>query len=299
MEPARPNVTIPASSAVPGECISHESSKRASKYQKLDSQDDQFADPDDDVDPTTRLSSSESIRTSAFVSEPLRSGDIRRPNPVPPHAEVVSVPHTGALCRVCKTTRFHAIHVPDMPATTPAEAHSHHPELVWSTSKSKRWRAINAVLDHCLKAHPHWPLWNALPDVQDGFPSPPRGINVLHRALAVAANALPHHIGDTYGTMDEMMFRVAQRIGLAEGYVNWGPWEFNDQRALQVLASGLLRDYGTSLKMAIRYNWKQISKMSHQDRVDLYNNIFLVPFCIDNLRENGKSPYPCDCDRRS
>jgi hypothetical protein len=169
-------------------------------------------------------------------------------------------------------------------SSTAAETH---PELPWSTSKPKSCRAINVVLDHCLRAHAHWPLWNTLSSVQDSFPSPPRGVNVLHRALSVAANALPHKIGDSYASSDEFNFRVAHRIGLAEGYVKWGPWEYSDQRALQILASSMLHDYGTSLKMAISYNWEKISSLSHQDRVDLFNNIFLVPFCIDQLRENG------------
>ena len=146
-----------------------------------------------------------------------------------------------------------------------------------------------AVLDHCFKVHPHWPLWNTLSNVQDKFPSPPRGVNVFHRALAVAAIASPHKLGDTYTSSEEMNFRIAERIGLADGYIKWGPWEFNKQNSLQILATSMLRDYGTSLKMAIRFNWEKIAALCHQDRVDLFNNVFAVPYCIDNLREKGMS----------
>lgn len=261
-------------------------------------QDDQFADPDDDMDPTASLLSKAPIRKSAV--EPKLAGltEFRRQGSASSDTDTSTwvAPNTGALCRVCKKARFNAWDVPDpsiinttAASSSTASAMDTHPELVWSISKSKSsLRAINAVLDHCLKVHPYWPLWNALPnDVQDGFPTTPRGVNVLHRALAVAANALPHQIGDTYGSSDELSFKVAQRIGLAEGYVKWGPWEFNDQRALQILASAMLQDYGTSLKMAIRYNWEKISTLPHQDRVDLFNNVFLVPYCINTLRENG------------
>ena len=274
----------------------NESTTHAQNDESLGLQDDQFADPDDDVDPTANFVSKPAIRKSPVVPTLAGLTVFRRQGSSPPEAEATWVaPNTGALCRVCKMTRFNAWDVPDFPITVATAASSTsgdtHPELVWSMSKSKSsWRAINAVLDHCLKAHPHWPLWNALPsEVQDGFPSAPRGVNVLHRALAVAANVLPHQIGDTYESSDELNFRVAQRIGLAEGYIQWGSWEFNDQRSLQILASAMLRDYGTSLKMAIRYNWEKISTMPHQDRIDLFNNVFLVPFCIDTLRETGTS----------
>lgn len=193
-----------------------------------------------------------------------------------------SMSRLGALCRVCKRTRFDPF---DVPAKLMAETH---PELVWPMAKPKSRRAITTVLNHCLKVHPHWPLWNTLSNVQDKFPSPPRGVNVFHRALAVAASTSPHQLGDNYNSSEEMNVCIAHRMGLAEGYIKWGPWEFNKERALQILASSMLRDYGTSMKMAIRYNWERISFLPHQDRVDLFNNIFVVPYCIDNLREKGE-----------
>ena len=95
-----------------------------------DSQDEQFADHLDHVDPTPVCLLSKipnSIRRSPFVqrrldlltciSKLMLTKVLGRP---------VSV-STGTLCRVCKAARFYASIVPDS-STTTAEAH---PELPW------------------------------------------------------------------------------------------------------------------------------------------------------------------------
>ena len=96
-----------------------------------DSQDEQFADHLDHVDPTPVVcllsKIPNSIRRSPFVkrrldlltciSKLMLTKVLGRP---------VSV-STGTLCRVCKAARFHASVVPDS-STTTAEAH---PELPW------------------------------------------------------------------------------------------------------------------------------------------------------------------------
>jgi hypothetical protein len=96
---------------------------------------------------------------------------------------------TGALCRVCKVARFHASNVPDS-STTSAETH---PELPWCSGILRRTCAKMSRLLRML----------SLP--------------VLHRALTVAANALPHQIGDMYGSSVEFNIRVAH-VGLRTGH---------------------------------------------------------------------------------
>ena len=248
------------------------------------STDDQFADPDDDQDPSPILMSlrnkKSAQRDAGMLPLNLTIGhNGYSAAMMEPGAQIL--PDVGAQCRVCKVARFSPADVPERYAADT------NPELVWSHTKAKSYIAVNAVLEHCLEKHPHWPVWNTLSNLQHSFPSAPRGVNVFHRALAMAANVSPHRLGDTYNSIDEMNFRVAERIGRAKGYVEWGPWEFNNQRALQILASSMLLDYGTIVKMSVCHKWDKISSMSHQERVDLFNNIFLVPYCIDQLREKG------------
>jgi hypothetical protein len=287
----KPNVENEILSCVPGRAGSlrnkcHQNDEAATGDQSSSSLYDQFADPEDDEDPTSRPVATvytAHLNDAVSSSTPIDSVDGDTAIAFVSDDRRRSIRLGGAVCRVCKQERFDPF---DVPIQHTSETH---PELVWPMAKSKSRRANLAVLNHCFKVHPHWPLWNTLSDVQDRFPSHPRAVNVFHRALAVAAIASPHQLGDTYTSSEDMNFRIAERIGLAEGYIKWGPWEFNKQISLQILASSMLRDYGTSLKMAIRYNWEKIAALSHQDRIDLFNNVFAVPYCIDNLRERGMS----------
>jgi hypothetical protein len=194
---------------------------------------------------------------------------------------------SGALCRVCQNFRYEAHDIPEPSNTN----HETHPESLWSTSKPKSRRAIVAAMRHCVRAHPQWPLWNALSEVSHTFPSPPRGINVFHRALAVAATISFEREGraeriDKF-TQEKMNLYISGRLGLAEGYIQWGPWEYNHERALKILASSMLRDYESILQATIQSYWEKIATLSHQGQLDLLNNLFFVPYCVDNVRENG------------
>lgn len=226
--------------------------------------------------------------------------------------------NAGALCRVCKAVRFNRTSVP---TTHFMETH---PELSWPIAKIKSRRAITVVLEHCLQAHPHWPLWNTLShapfspsssflgqennadvaaaatSICDGLPpaNKLRAIHVFHRALATACGAAPHRLCDTYDSSEEMGIKIARRLGLAEGFVKWGQWETNNRKALEVLASSMIRDYGSTLLGAIKENWGEIEEKSHQERLDLFNNVFVIPYCIDTLREKGmcqSTQKVCSC----
>jgi hypothetical protein len=194
----------------------------------------------------------------------------------------------GTLCRVCRNFRFDAHDIPE----TSNSSYETHPESLWSTSKPKGRRAIVAAMRHCVRAHPQWPLWNALSEVSHSFPSPPRGINVFHRALAVAATVSFERESRADKieefTPEKMNVYISGRLGLAEGYIQWGPWEYNQERTLKVLASSMLREYESMLHTAIHTHWEKIATLSHQGQLDLLNNLFFVPYCVDNMRENGE-----------
>jgi hypothetical protein len=104
---------------------------QAKKCGPTDSQDEQFADHLNDVDPTPVCllpKIPNSIRRSPFEQRrlDLQTCTISKLMLTKVLGRPVSV-STGALCRVCKAARFHALDVPDS-STTTAEAH---PELPW------------------------------------------------------------------------------------------------------------------------------------------------------------------------
>eukprot|EP00546_Thalassionema_frauenfeldii_P020639 CAMPEP_0178907678 /NCGR_PEP_ID=MMETSP0786-20121207/7504_1 /TAXON_ID=186022 /ORGANISM="Thalassionema frauenfeldii, Strain CCMP 1798" /LENGTH=807 /DNA_ID=CAMNT_0020579503 /DNA_START=386 /DNA_END=2812 /DNA_ORIENTATION=+ len=197
----------------------------------------------------------------------------------------------GPICRVCKTSIMFRDHVPNPSLMNP--------ELIWIdhgapvTSPSMR-HIVDMVHGHCRTHHPHWPLWNVLMPVGLDMPT---AMNVFHRALAASAAALPHTSGDTYDSVHELCYRIGHRIGLAKGWVWWFPWQDANQNSItnyhalcaasKSTATKLLVDYERAFIQAICESWEKLAEMTHQERLDIYNNFFSVPYCIETLRVKG------------
>jgi len=201
-------------------------------------------------------------------------------------------------CRICKTTILSTQQLGGVPLRGFPPPAMLHPELIWiepggPISPEIRLLA-DTVHDHCRRHHPHWPLWNVLTPTRMDTPTP---INVFHRALAASAAALPHEIGDTYESIHELCYRVGHRLGLAKGWIWWSPWQGCGKKtsgnfhalctASKPAATNLLVDYERRLIGAICENWTALQNLSHQERVDIYNNCFAIPYCIENLRLKG------------
>mmetsp|Transcript_1327 Transcript_1327/g.2004 ORF Transcript_1327/g.2004 Transcript_1327/m.2004 type:complete len:825 (-) Transcript_1327:516-2990(-) len=196
----------------------------------------------------------------------------------------------GPICRVCKTSIMFRGHVPNPSIMNP--------ELIWvdhgaPVAPAAMRHIVDMVHGHCRAHHPHWPLWNVLIPVSLDIPT---AMNVFHRSLAASAAALPHTLGDTYDSVHELCYRIGHRIGLAKGWVWWFPWQAANQSTANYLAlcatskstsTKLLVGYERTFIQAICENWEKLATMTHQERLDIYNNFFSVPFCIETLRVKG------------
>jgi len=201
---------------------------------------------------------------------------------------------TPPFCRICKTN----LSSPQQLAGVLTRA-AIHPELSWIDNGGgvilpETRLLADIVHNHCRHHHPHWPLWNVLTPMGMDTPTP---MNVFHRALAASATALPHKMGDTYESVHELCYRVGHRLGLAKGWIWWSPWQDCGKKssgnfhalcaASKPAATTLLVDYERRLIGAVCESWSTIQTLSHQERVDIYNNFFVIPYCIESLRLKG------------
>jgi hypothetical protein len=263
------------------------------KENSLDQTEDQFADPDEESafkgdaaqaegslpSQSSTESEMESTAASAMLDFKAVAG---APMAVLHDSSVAGGDADGPICRVCKL-----IKLPSIVSTT-----DYNPEVLWSDDGYMGKQVFGIVHDHCRKCHPHWPLWNVLSNLQEGFAAPPTARDVFHRSLAAAATSSPHKLGDTYNSVLEFNYRVGHRMGVAKGWILWGSWQREPHKMkpatvfnLKQDAINLLADYENTLTIAIAEKWGALSILSHQDRVDLFNNSFAIPYCVESLRE--------------
>jgi hypothetical protein len=235
--------------------------KYKDKLKSVKTWEDQFADPEESrtngFHHEASHNSSDAESTAALAMVEFASAVEKPPSPV------------GALCRVCKQVVIAGLDP------------SLNPELSWRHGPLKELHCCQAVAAHVQSTHPHWPLWNVL-SYSVVLSKDAQPLDLFCAALATGAHAAPHKAGDAYDSAGDMCDLVSFRMGLAQGWIQYkctGPFV--------PLVRDMLTDYRQRACTALRDQWNVVKDKTHQERVDLLNNLFLVPYCILNLREKG------------
>jgi hypothetical protein len=120
----------------------------------------------------------------------------------------------------------------------------------------------------------------------------------LGKALESAFEHLPHVAGvDTYDSVDVFQRRLLRRLGFAHAYLSytssewtkWQQWkkERYTRTQIQAMARRLLERYESTLLSTIEIEWWRLTTMSHQEQLDVFQNLFVVPQCIRAGLEEG------------
>lgn len=123
----------------------------------------------------------------------------------------------------------------------------------------------------------------------------------LLKALEASFEHLPHIAGeDEYESKGVFLARALRRIGFAYAYISytssewtkWQQWKKDSYSRVHIQAKArqLLDAYETNLKEALDKQWAQISAFSHQQKIDLYQNIFVLPQTIFECLNYGRLP---------
>ena len=123
----------------------------------------------------------------------------------------------------------------------------------------------------------------------------------LVKALEASFEHLPHIAGvDDYETKSAFLSRTLRRLGFAYAYISytssewtkWQQWKKDAYSRVQIQAKArqLLDRYECNVKEAIDDQWAEISSLEHQDKLDLYQNIFVLPQCIFECLNHGRFP---------
>ena len=123
----------------------------------------------------------------------------------------------------------------------------------------------------------------------------------LVKALEASFEHLPHIPQvDEYNSKEEFVSRTLRRIGYAYAYISytssewtkWQQWKKDSYSRVQIQAKArqLLDKYEINLKDAIDDQWVEITALDHQEKLDLFQNIFVLPQCIFECLNNGRLP---------
>lgn len=123
----------------------------------------------------------------------------------------------------------------------------------------------------------------------------------LIKALEASFEHLPHIAGvDDYESKSAFLSRTLRRTGFAYAYISytssewtkWQQWKKDCYSRVQIQAKSrqLLEKYESNLKEAIDDQWPQISSFDHQEKLDLFQNIFVLPQCIFECLNHGRLP---------
>jgi hypothetical protein len=207
-----------------------------------------------------------------------------------------------SLCRVCNE-------VPDTKRWTEGTEIGTHPELYWKQVDEDRDEkdAVNDSRLHVEKYHAHWPLWNSIRKWTKPIPD---GVEVadfvFYQALEHAAKQLPHDLHQRYENREAFTDMINWRVGAAIDFANGGKmiwtgkwWKDHVKtidttqqnidevrRVVAVAATALVKSYGKTLSKVVHASWDKIFPLTHQQKVDLYHNVFLVRYCIDAVRDS-------------
>jgi hypothetical protein len=96
------------------------------------------------------------------------------------------------------------------------------------------------------------------------------------------------------------MSRTLRRIGYAYAYISytssewtkWQQWNKNGYSRVQIQAKArqLLEKYEDHLREAIENQWPQINSWTHQEKLDLFQNMFVLPQCIFECLNHKRLP---------
>lgn len=237
-----------------------------------------------------------------------------RPEASPPAASASLLPHGGLpslsassskekhwlVCRIC--SRPVQVTCQRLLSGPPPDHESLWPQV----RLGKRLAA--ALRQHNQQFHPDWFMWNVKgraamatcfpTDVDDETAV---AQTALLKALEAAFEHLPHVSGeDEYESKSVFVSRSLRRIGFAYAYISytssewtkWQQWKKDSYSRVQIQAKArqLLEVYEANLHEAIDKQWEQISAFSHQDKIDLYQNIFVLPQTIFECLHYGRLP---------
>jgi hypothetical protein len=183
-----------------------------------------------------------------------------------------------------------------------------HPEKYWNDDCDKQ--TISQARDHDKEHHAHWPLWNSIRKWTKPIPD---GVEVadfvFYQALEHAAKQIPHELHERYENVEAfttvMNWRVGAAIHFASGgKMIWtGKWWTGYLKRINITgmdaskkvrkeigaaATALVRHYGLTLSEVVRASWDKILPLTHQQKVDLYQDVFLTRYCIDAVRDSRK-----------
>jgi hypothetical protein len=170
-------------------------------------------------------------------------------------------------------------------------------------------RLAASLRQHNQLHHPAWFMWNVkgrsttlLAQWTDGTrldDAEAVAQVALGKALESAFEQLPHVPGvDTYGKKDIFQRRLLRRLGFAHAYLSytssewtkWQQWkkERYSRTQIQAVARRLLERYESNLLAVLDQDWWRLADMSHQEQLDVFQNLFVVPQCIRAGLEEGR-----------
>lgn len=166
-------------------------------------------------------------------------------------------------------------------------------------------RLAASLRQHNLQHHPDIFMWNvkgrSLMTCASEYMDDEEAVAQasLLKALEASFEQLPHVAGvDHYESKSAFLSRTLRRIGFAYAYISytssewtkWQQWKKDCYSRVQIQAKArqLLEKYECNLKEAVDDQWQQISSLEHQEKLDLYQNIFVLPQCIFECLNQGR-----------
>jgi hypothetical protein len=248
--------------------------------------------------PTTAITKRRPVRTAMPSYRALPSGADPTTPPMPNYEHQ----HKPWLtCRVCGQ----AVAVACQKLVT---GPSPDDERLWPQVRLGK-RLAASLRQHNQLHHPAWFMWNVkgrsttlLAQWTDGTSlddAEAVAQVALGKALESAFEQLPHVPGvDTYGQKEVFQRRLLRRLGFAHAYLSytssewtkWQQWkkERYSRTQIQAVARRLLERYESNLLAVLEQDWWRLADMSHQEQLDVFQNLFVVPQCIRAGLEEGR-----------
>lgn len=246
---------------------------------------------------------------------PAKKATPHIPTPTPEPSELTNLPETQPhqhgvhssrhwlVCRIC--TKPVQITCQRLLSGPPPDH-----ETLWpQVSLGKRLAA--SLRHHNQQFHPEVFMWNVKGRAAMSSPcvnmddEDSVALTALLKALEAGFENLPHTAGvDQYETKYIFLSRILRRIGFAYAYISytssewtkWQQWKKDSYSRVQIQAKArqLLQRYESNLKEALGNQWDEISTFSHQQKLDLFQNIFVLPQTIFACLEHERLPMCYD-----
>ena len=239
--------------------------------------------------------STEASKSKAMAREPM-SEDQESATSLSAPSPTTSSSKQWLTCRVCKKA---VVVTCQRLLSGPSPDH----ESLWPQVRLGK-RLASALRQHNQQHHPDIFMWNVkgrtlLSEFMDDDDAVAQA--ALLKALEASFEHLPHAAGvDDYESKSAFLSRALRRIGFAYAYISytsseWTKWQQWNKDCysrvqIQVKARQLLEKYEWNLKEAVDDQWPQISSFDHQEKLDLFQNIFVLPQCIFECLNHGRLP---------